>query len=429
MVEYINASPPVFGQSSGEKNSAISHLDSLYFTLWVFVILLSSDAFTRLGLNTPLWYLTYAVVGFFTLLRLPQFLRVFADNQTMLLLSYLAILSVTWSIMPNRTLLAALQLFATNIIGLYFGMVLGIRRLLWGIVLAGAIGITVSMFNLHGAFGRAYGDVGGFLGIFLQKNMFAKLICISQIAAGALLMGAPSSKNQRLFLWIFIVALFYPLLLTKSVSSILISAIFLTSSFAIALLSKPVSRFFLINLMAAFLAGLTIFIVWQGVNLSEIFQLLGKDSTLTGRTDIWQIGLTRFYETPIWGHGFAAYWGSPRYASEVILIRANFGEGVASFHNIIVSTLVAYGLLGLIPLFIYVCTPMVRTLFVVINSDGQIRFLWIGVGILLFAIFFMSLFGTMLFRQHELTIILFPAIAVIARKNLADWATSQATSK
>jgi exopolysaccharide production protein ExoQ len=45
-----------------------------------------------------------------------------------------------------------------------------------------------------------------------------------------------------------------------------------------------------------------------GIDMQAVFDLLGRDSTLTGRTDIWPYAITAIGDRPLFGWGYKAFW-------------------------------------------------------------------------------------------------------------------------
>jgi len=84
---------------------------------------------------------------------------------------------------------------------------------------------------------------------------------------------------------------------------------------------------------------------WQ----RQLFKSMGKDSTLSGRTVLWDHGMEIGGETPILGHGYGAFWvqGNPRaeqlWYDNNISARSGF-----HFHNLYMETFVELGAVGLI---------------------------------------------------------------------------------
>ena len=46
----------------------------------------------------------------------------------------------------------------------------------------------------------------------------------------------------------------------------------------------------------------------MGLDTQALFDLLGRDSTLTGRTDIWPYAITAIGDRPFFGWGYKAFW-------------------------------------------------------------------------------------------------------------------------
>jgi O-antigen ligase len=61
---------------------------------------------------------------------------------------------------------------------------------------------------------------------------------------------------------------------------------------------------------------------------SGMLQGLGRDSTLTGRTNIWHFALSAV-QNPLFGRGFESFWLGPRLS----LIEREIGQGVNQAHN------------------------------------------------------------------------------------------------
>jgi exopolysaccharide production protein ExoQ len=75
-----------------------------------------------------------------------------------------------------------------------------------------------------------------------------------------------------------------------------------------------------------------------------IFDLLGKDQTLTGRTDLWPFVIDRIAERPMLGWGYLAFW-SPSNPSAGKISEA-VGWYVPEAHNGILEFLVQIGVIG-----------------------------------------------------------------------------------
>lgn len=74
----------------------------------------------------------------------------------------------------------------------------------------------------------------------------------------------------------------------------------------------------------------------------DIFQLFGKDATLTGRTDIYELSLLLIAESPVWGYGIEQGLDFAELARS---------EYLAHTHNLLLWTLIQVGSVGLIYIF------------------------------------------------------------------------------
>ncbi|MEO1543944.1 MAG: O-antigen ligase family protein, partial [Pseudomonadota bacterium] len=93
----------------------------------------------------------------------------------------------------------------------------------------------------------------------------------------------------------------------------------------------------------------------------ELLDALGKDTTLTGRTLLWEFAFNTFANHPWLGVGYFAYWNSPETTATSLMIIA--GIPLKSFHNNFLDVLVGVGLLGLIPFVLALFGLLFRTFY------------------------------------------------------------------
>ena len=103
----------------------------------------------------------------------------------------------------------------------------------------------------------------------------------------------------------------------------------------------------------------------------SLARILGKDSTLTGRTYLWQRARDFIDQAPLLGTGYAAFWqiGNPP-AEE--LWAASFEELGAgfNFHNLYLNTAVELGYVGLTSLILMLFTAGVRLLISIVKRPS-----------------------------------------------------------
>ena len=76
-----------------------------------------------------------------------------------------------------------------------------------------------------------------------------------------------------------------------------------------------------------------------------VLEILGKDATLTGRTELWALVVEKIYERPIAGWGYFAFWGAANPAANAISEELGWA-GIPSAHNGLLEMLVEIGVIG-----------------------------------------------------------------------------------
>jgi exopolysaccharide production protein ExoQ len=191
---------------------------------------------------------------------------------------------------------------------------------------------------------NAFGGTGDFRGVFSQKNPLGEAMSIGALAS---LHGLRRGKRGRLF---NIINLFLTISLTVksgSATSLLAIVLFGSFGFAMRLLQKGgTARTLAITgiivvLPVAFIAAF---------NPDSLLEMLGKDPTLTGRTDIWGYVIPDIYRRPFLGWGYAAFWSTENPEAWNIADALHWFAPQA--HNGILEILLSVGLVGA-ALFIY----------------------------------------------------------------------------
>ena len=144
-----------------------------------------------------------------------------------------------------------------------------------------------------------------------------------------------------------------------------------------------------------------------------VLKALGKDPSLTGRTDIWTALMREVAERPWTGFGYQAFWGRDSIPAE--WIRAETQWPVPSAHNGWIDLLIQLGWPGAIAVEATVLVAFLTTLFQ-IPGRGDREGYW---GIAYFAVFLMlSLSESVLLTNANLPWTLL--LAILARGMMAD---------
>jgi O-antigen ligase len=90
--------------------------------------------------------------------------------------------------------------------------------------------------------------------------------------------------------------------------------------------------------------GCFLALFWLSANDDLIWQFLGKDPTLTGRTELWSYVIDNISEKPLFGWGFAAFWVPGNPAALQIAEAVNWT--IANAHNGLLELLLDVGVVG-----------------------------------------------------------------------------------
>lgn len=289
------------------KESAISRLEFALATISLSLIS-GSVRFIEAFLHLPLDDVIYLLIYVFSCWHLTRYknyiFRLLKDPSLFLILCFLPLMSVFWSVAPLVTLKYAITYFGTTLFGMYLGMRFPTDKQLKIIALAIGIAAILSLLVvvIQPSLGvMQIGDLrGDWKGLYNHKNQFGRVISIGMISSFIYFFGA---KGRKLYLFILLIEL---------VCLIGSSSGTATVSLCIGGLSVLYFQFlrFSENLMVSASLYLVSALVVGGRLLPEIILgLLGKDMTLTGRTELWPLVIDAITQKPILGYGYGAFWG------------------------------------------------------------------------------------------------------------------------
>ena len=264
----------------------------------------------------------------------------------LLLLPAYCLVSVLWSEFPDNTTRYGMQLAFTLAVAIVIACRVPAPTLLRGLFLIYAAGVVLSV-----GIGRSSDGSGAWLGIFGSKNAFAAFVAVFAVISAGLAFDRGSPRWLRLAaLAGALVSL--PLLVRAQSAGALavigpavLTVVLVNSS---RLLSDMQKTFVVGFAVLAVLAGILIFATYGDALMAAFLESSGKDSTLTGRTDLWRTGYSLIAERPFLGVGYRAFWVSGNGPAEQLW--AMFGEQSGAgfnFHNTYISNAVELGFIGL----------------------------------------------------------------------------------
>lgn len=253
----------------------------------------------------------------------------------------LLIMSAIWSLDPEETIKSGIN-YAFMVVGA-MGMARALapvqimRLIVW--VCAGAGIASLALYATpYGVLADPYMGTADFRGVFGHKNTLGEAMVAGVLAALYCIRAVPRGRKKYIMLAVLFV---FVILAAKSATSFLTSACYIFIMTIMALHAKGgMAR--VASYCAIGFAGLGTVLLAIAPEL--IFELLGKDPTLTGRTELWPYVWAAIAEKPLMGWGFNGFW----FPSNSIAARISDAVGwvVPQAHNGLLELLLQVGIVG-----------------------------------------------------------------------------------
>ncbi|MBZ9870204.1 O-antigen ligase family protein [Mesorhizobium sp. BR1-1-9] len=255
--------------------------------------------------------------------------------------------SVFWSDAPGITARTAVQYFSHIACAYVAARAVSVRTLTIGAL----VGIfVVLLYSLKvGAYSEDVLDgTYNFVGAFASKNQIGFVASLG-IYFSVVFIAFLRHGRLSLFLTVPVVLLSaYLLVISHSATSMASTPAVLALVMLLAM-SKVLSRRYrrVIFLIGTGMLVVTILVALNLGLMDFVLGLFGKDSTLTGRTYLWEQGWNAAQRAPMLGVGYAAYWVQGFAEAErlwnefYITTRTGF-----HFHNTYIEALVELGFVG-----------------------------------------------------------------------------------
>jgi exopolysaccharide production protein ExoQ len=316
-------------------------LDVLVLFVWVASTTLQMDWMQ------PLRYLAAAYFVGSLILFARQTMPSIARGWPTLIIPIFCVVSAIWAPSASDAIRKGLLFALTSLIAVYAATRVSGRAIL--IVFMGVETIAAVMTL------RAPQIIdGAWTGIFGQKNFLAINMFILYISALAIALDKGCWRWFRLVaLGAAVVGLSLVVLAKSGTTTIMVIGA-TGALLGHALLWRPARRIrhmrTLLALVGAVLvlaASLVLFGFMQFDAQATVLDALGKDSTLTGRTYLWEIAQREMAGNPVLGRGADGFWRSEYGAANSIIQYVHYDHYVKfSFHNSYLENGVAFGYAG-----------------------------------------------------------------------------------
>lgn len=276
-----------------------------------------------------MWLPVYGVTLILAFLRPWRFISSLAAIWLIMACVALACASTLWAIEPDIALRRAFALVMTTIFGVYVAYRFGWRDVIGMLAITSAIlavGNLVASLATPGFGVHQDVNAGAWRGMFFEKNALG-----AEMARGAMIfLCAAIFQPRRRWMWAgFILLAVFLVIMSRSATSLLSVLLAFGVIAGVGLLRRGPATALVFTYLGVIVAGtLGVFLI---TDTAGFLELLGKDATLTGRTDIWVLILDSIQERPWLGYGYHTYWHDP--LGPAFFIREATQWPVPSAHN------------------------------------------------------------------------------------------------
>ncbi|WP_242913253.1 O-antigen ligase family protein [Brevundimonas pishanensis] len=298
--------------------------------------------------NTALrlfWLPSYAVTVGLCLLRWRDLVRVWPAAMLVALMALLAFASRYWSIDPETTqrrfiALSVNSAFAVYLGARYRGAALP-RLLAMAGLWMGGLSVLFVLFLPHIGVHHGVND-GLWRGIWYEKNQMGLVMVACAVGAASWL--AAGSDRPKLAISTLVLCSGLALATASKTSLVcLMLGVGVVTALAVMRRGGPV-----LGIIAVWCGVVVAGVGWWiwTTDSAAILALLGKDPTLTGRTEIWEAVAKACAQHPALGYGYNAFWGKESVPAN--WIRHSTGWDVPSAHHGWLDILLELGWTGAI---------------------------------------------------------------------------------
>jgi len=289
-----------------------------------------------------MWLPVYGLTAVLSALRWRAMLKAWLPLILVGLLMALAWVSSAWSIAPEVTSRRVMALVFTSLFGIYLGARWSWRDFVTLIAVLGFL-LAVGSYAVcigYPTMGVHHGvNAGDWRGLWFEKNAMGALMAVGVLASLATALVRPTQRRRWTLNALLCLGL---VIMSRSGTALITIGLIFGAMMVLSLLRRgPVLAVITVfGVGAAAFGAAAAQVLAPGIFLT----MLGKDATLTGRTDIWAAILRQAGAHPWLGFGYAAFW--EKTSVPAAFVRAETGWKVPSAHNGWLDMLVQLGGVG-----------------------------------------------------------------------------------
>jgi O-antigen ligase len=284
---------------------------------------------------------SWGIAGVLMFTRRRLLMRAIKKSRLLLALPCFAILSALWSSNPFETLHRGVFILLSTVFALYLSRRLTSEQHLRLFYYVGMCAAVLSLLCVAALPAYGIGPDGAWKGIFGHKNDLGVFMVF--LASPALYLprrGGLARLCRICFLLMTLVLIAFSQSRSGWLVAIAYGAFFCASAILRRFSRRSRSLLLLVSLALALVVGT---LVYQ--NYGAFLELIGKDATLSDRTEIWKAVMASIWKKPLLGYGYGAFWQGLLGPSADVIISIHFGIGHA--HNGFLNVWLEMGIVGL----------------------------------------------------------------------------------
>ena len=298
-----------------------------------------------LSINAKISVLIYLITFVLLTLRWKRFLSVLSANKLIWILMGIICFSYFWSINSAQTLRFAVYAVGTTGFGLYLAMRYTLRQqmdlLSWTygllLVLSLLLAVAVPSYGLMSGVHE-----GALRGVFTHKNQFGAFMAPGGVI---FLLSALRGERYSWIYWVLLVLCCGAMVMSQSTTALATFALMLILCIIYRILRWRYEMM-ISAILAVTIIGIFCLVFVAGyIGSDSLFSSVGKDSTLSGRTEIWRYVWHQIQLRPWFGYGLAAFWNGFDGPSGYIQLAMRIA--VIYAHNGFLDIWLSIGLVGL----------------------------------------------------------------------------------
>jgi exopolysaccharide production protein ExoQ len=293
--------------------------------------------------------MAYLIVAVLVMLNLKRVLKLALQMKWLTLLASLTIVSTIWSQNPFRSFSYGICYLLSTLFGYYLVLRFDLEQLIKVLALTGITTCLLSLAFVVGLpqYGISYDDPrnpGVWVGIFSTRTGEAQVLTF--LMGSGLIVGT-AGPSWRQLAYVLIIAFF--IMMSRPVTG-LILMLFYGVCMLVLYLLRRVERRTALAVGFILLSSLALVLFIGLPQISAILGFLGRDMTLTGRTEIWQGLMMSVAKRPLLGYGYAAFWQGLNGESAKAILSSHWIFAYA--HNGFLEILLQVGVIGLVVLLV-----------------------------------------------------------------------------